>query len=254
MSIVGFIGCSDIQFTAETLATKTGTPTNSCAPILPTYGAPLRISFMVDVSGSTLTTDPNKYYRAQTLDNFITAYSGKSNLNYTYGIFGNSGLLYDNATNAFVSNYKTMFGNASSLQSAVDLFKTRRIIKDETTNYKTGFNALKSNILNDLQQPGSPKAYAVVFMSDGQPKDLTQPLDGSAASLVTEFVQSINSAGGGVRVSSVYFGSPSDQKGIDVLKAIALAGRGQFLDTNVLPNNALNIDDAIAIPGQPCGE
>ncbi len=253
MAAYSLVACSDVQFATIDLNSKDGNPINSCADILPTYGGNLRIAFMVDTSGSTKNTDPNKYYRGETLDNFLATYGTKSNLSYSYGVFAGTARFYDKTAINFSSSATVPYGAAADLSRAVSIFKSN-IVNDGTTNYKVAFNALQANILADLQRADSPKMYSVVFMSDGQPKDLVAPINNSALTLVKNFTQTIVMSGGAVRVSAVYFGSNTDQKAIDVLKTIAIAGQGQFINTNVLPNNALNIDDAISIPGQSCGQ
>jgi hypothetical protein len=259
LSILFLSACSDVQF-AKTSASdggnigtggpKDGTPVNTCTPILPSYSGDLRISFMVDHSGSTKTTDPNKYYRVDTLNKFLMTYGSKSNLTYSYGYFSDVARLYN--TNGFGSSTNLPFFNSAMLQNAVNAYKALSIA-DTTTNYKAGIGIMKSQILYEMSLPNSSKAYSVVFMSDGMPKDLGSSPTVAAAALVKDLVQAVTNGGGGLRLSTVYFGPTASTDAKDVLKTMASAGKGQFIDTNV-NNNTFDVADAIAIPGVPCGE
>lgn len=250
--------CSNVQFSADgSLGLKTGNPVNSCRDVLLTTNQNLRVMFMVDNSGSTKTTDRDKYYRVQTLQNFLQVYGSKSNLTYSYGMFSNSFSLYESNNmspdyNKFV-NHVTSFGSAGDLSNAVNLYRTG-FISDGTTNYKQAFGAIQSNILSDLSLGSNSKAYSVVFMSDGQPKDLPEPINDSISNLVGGVITTVQAAGGSIRISGVYFGPDADLDSKENIKSVALAGHGQYVDTNLLPNNALEIADTISIPGQNCGE
>lgn len=210
---------------------------------------------MVDSSGSTVReTDPNKYYRVQVLNKFLADYGAKSNFSYSYGMFTSVYKYFSPASNSFVRNASIPFFDSSKFQDGLDVYQALDLDRDGNTFYEQAFAGLKANILADIEVPGSPKSYAVVFMSDGEPKDLSEPLTESAADLVEDLVMAVANKGGAARVSSVYFGPTTETKAINVMRSIAIAGHGQFVDTNMLPSNALEISDAISIPGEDCGE
>ncbi|OQW51542.1 MAG: hypothetical protein A4S09_09940 [Proteobacteria bacterium SG_bin7] len=252
LTVFIFAACSDVEFAVQDKVTKNGNPTNTCTPILPQYGKNLRVSFMVDSSGSTFSTDPNKYYRVKVLNDFIATYGTKTNLNYSYGMFTTNFKYFNPDANSFVVNGEVPFFNSSSLQSALDVYKNLSLDRNGGTYYKRAFAGVKTNTLADIGAVGSPKSYSVVFMSDGKPEDLDSTQE--AAALVEDLVMSVANSGGAVRVSGVYFGPSSNNDAKNVMKAIATAGHGQFIDTNVLPQNSIDIADAISIPGEPCGE
>ncbi len=240
-----------MQFAVDDKVTKNGNPTNPCTPILPQYGKDLRISFMVDSSGSTFDTDPNRYYRVQVLSDFITTYGSKTNLSYSYGMFTKVFKYFNPDPNTFVASGNVPFFNSADLQGALDVYKNLTLDRKGNTHYVQAFAGIKANILADVGVAGSPKAYAVVFMSDGRPEDLDNAEE--AADLVEDLILSVANRGGAVRVSGVYFGPEDNADAINVMKAVATAGHGQFIDTNVLPSS-IDIADAISIPGESCGE
>ena len=80
-----------------------GGATPTCTEVLQTTAKNIRILFMVDESTSTLTTDPNLYYRDQTIKNFLSAYGMKTNFTYAFGYFAaDSASIYDQIQDKFI--------------------------------------------------------------------------------------------------------------------------------------------------------
>jgi hypothetical protein len=206
----------------------------------------VRILFMIDDSGSTLQTDPQKRFRVQTIQEFIREYGGNSNLSYSFGYFnGTTAKMYDMVTNRFSEGSAANPVGASS-QLSTALLSYESITSASNTPYQAAFNALK-NAINADSNPGNDHDYVVVFESDGQPTDVTSMTNLNALS--TSLKSAASAKGALLTVSTVYFGDASDSKSISNLSGMAAAGGGRFVNTNVSTN--IKINDLITVPG-PC--
>lgn len=230
----------------------------SCKDVLETTQAELRILFMSDNSGSTADTDPNHMYRVQTLERFLTDYGSKTNFTYNFNYFSASVSIYNPATNAFTTNASTVsapFGNSAALSSALTLYKTRA--PSGGTAYLAAFNRLKSILSADLEANGNKYQYVIIFMSDGEPTDISGGAATITQTLMTR-VNEIKTLASDVDVSlsfsTVYFGPNNSDVAKQNLKTMSTAGGGQFIDTNDLNGDALKIDDLITVAGQVCSE
>ena len=247
--VIPYQNCGGVQFTAAPPPTPSCILTNN-----PNYEN-LKIIFMVDNSDSTVTTDPNKYYRDTVISNFLTQYGSQKNLEYSFGYFAPTAYAWDASTgvDAFVlSNYSSRqgplqpFGVATDLSSALMGFIP--LPTAGGTAYQAAFNSINQTIVPDLKA-NNPWNYAVVFMSDGMPTDLgksTQQV-GAITALVQNLLNEVQASGTQITVSSVYFGPESSPQPITNLTAMASVGGGQFVDTNVNPD--LEISDIVNIPG-----
>lgn len=228
----------------DTNPTPVSTPDPNCTAATTTQN--LRIMFMIDNSGSTTTTDPNLYYRVQTLQRFVQDYGSHTNLSYSFGYFnGTTARQYDGAVNKFVANPVMPFGTSSFLSSAVSAYEN--VQPNDTTPYSAAFNSLQSVVVAD-QATGVKENYVVVFMSDGQPTDIS----GNQINGITQMVQQLRTTVESnhtslLTVSAVYFGSANDTTSINNLTAMAKEGQGQFIDTN--KTLGLEINDVITVPG-----
>jgi len=208
----------------------------------------LRILVMVDNSGSTASTDPDQYYRVETLRNFLAVHSASTNLSYGFGYFGDDAFLYDMNLGRFIEgSVSSPVGGHAGITGALDAYHA--LSPSGNTGYTAAFDALRSAITRD-ESTGNVEDYAVVFMSDGQPTDIT----GNVTTGIANLVDALKSAAGAngrshVAISSVYFGSASDSTSIGNLRGMANRGGGQFVDTNNLPPGGLSIDDVVTVPG-----
>ena len=202
---------------------------------------------MVDNSGSTLTTDPNKTNRIATVEAFIQKYGAMANLTYSYSYFDSAAMTYDNSNSSFDSSSNQAFGNAASAQTALNLFSP--IGASGSTVYSSAFERIQAIISAD--GPASSNAsYVVAFMSDGQPKDLGNSASSQLAGIETLTNQLMALVPSGrLTLSSVYFG-PTDAGAENNLETMASLGGGQFINTNVTTN--FSIDSLITIPTQAC--
>jgi hypothetical protein len=211
---------------------------------------------MMDNSGSTKTTDPNKFYRVDTVNNFYQVYNAKQNFTYSYAWFSDAVNMVDPVTSKIVTSSSQPFGNADFLKFASSTFS--KVAYGGGTNYLKAFSSLQSMVSNDMVA-GSKWDYVIVFMSDGEPTDVTS--DSQLTTVVNNLETQVKSKGHLLSVSTVYFGPAgststtstptSADKAISRLKAMAAAGSGQFLDTNQT-GGTLKIDDIITVPGQVC--
>jgi Mg-chelatase subunit ChlD len=238
-----------------------GTPstptTPSCTDTIETTTENLRILFMVDNSGSTGAsntgpgTDPNDYYRTQTVQHFIQQYGNRPNLSFGFGYFsGTTGNFYDTQTHAFGSSANNVYGDSTSLTAALTAFDT--LPAGGYTPYGAAFDAVQSAITKDQAVSGTKWNYVVVFMSDGYPTDIstTPSLTTNLVNLVSRVANAVTSKGNLITISTVYFGPGSDSSAIGNLQVMAQTGKGQFVNTNV--SNDLVISDVISVPSHIC--
>jgi hypothetical protein len=233
-------------------------PASNCTGTIEQTSENLRIMFMVDNSGSTLQTDPSQFYRVQTIQNFLAKYSTKKNFTYSFGFFATNTFLFDMQNQIFknVANQnqlpKSYFGHSSDLAHALDAYT--RIRPDGETNYALALSQIQNMILQD-EVPKIPWNYVLVFMSDGQPTDLSSPADKNLRAMIHSLQLSVQSHKGFLSVSTILFDPASDwgyQESIDNLFAMANEGKGQFVDTNKISTGSLQIDDIISVPGPAC--
>jgi len=210
---------------------------------------------MIDSSGSTLNTDPNEKYRVQTIQTFIQNYGNLTNLNYNFAYFSGSASAWDAKTSAFVtlpSSPQIPFGTSSDLSKALTAYSAIPIGQKATTNYLSAFTSLQASITK-VAVKNDGWNYVVVFMSDGQPKDLGSTPNVQLAAIksnVDGLLSTVQSYGSLLTVSAVYFGDEADSTSIANLQGMASEGGGQFVDTNKTTN--VVISDIINVPVTTC--
>jgi hypothetical protein len=224
----------------------------ACSGNLTTTTQNLRIMIMVDNSGSTRNTDPNHKYRVETMQNFIHDYGSKPNFSYSFGIFAQTALLYNDPNQNFIQNAPTPFGNYSDLTNALIIFISHYPAQGSTA-YLAAFSAMKAAITKDVSL-GNHWNYVIIFMSDGQPTDISGAGTDSIKTAVKGLQAAAQTNGGLLTISSVYFGPKAASAAIERLKVLAQEGKGQFIDTNKLGGSGLVLDDVISIPGSTCKE
>jgi hypothetical protein len=205
--------------------------------------------FMIDNSGSTDTTDPKKNYRVLTLQNFIDDYGANTYLSYNFAYFsGTTAMAYDMITNTFWNDQApNPVGNSSQLSVALRNYEA--LNNGDRTPYKAAFKSLGDTVKTD-EDAGNKQDYAVVFMSDGQPTDISGIAN--LKNLVTSLKTVAGGNGSAITVNTVYFGPENDSGSIDNLRAMSAEGAGQFVDTNNLASGGLVINNIINVPGANC--
>jgi hypothetical protein len=260
-------GCNNTAFTAAPTGATLGQIDpikNPPAPVPPGIGntnptgctigkvkKPIRVMFMIDNSGSTITTDPKQYYRVQTLQKFISDYGMNANLTYNFGYFaGTTATAYDMITNNFVSgSAPNATGGSAALSTALLAYENVPIDPNAHTPYAAATGSLNTTIAAD-EKAGGKQDYAIVFMSDGQPTDIS----GATAlkGLVDTLSKTASGNGSAITFNTIYFGPSNDTASMDNLHTMATEGAGQFVDTNKIGAGGLVINDVINVPGASC--
>ncbi len=279
MKILGFAfvlifwGCTKVNFTANApvpsqevqapvgpIAAPSPTPAPvKCVKTIDQTTENLRIIFMVDNSGSTLDTDPNQQIRVQTIRNFIAKYGMKANFTYSFGFFSDDTYFYNTSTKKFIDVSRSgissiKFGASGDLVNALNSFN--QIDGFGGTNYSPALGAVSKIISQD---PASKENwnYIVIFMSDGQPSDILDPVIDHLKSLVDLVTVAAHSHKALATMSTVLFDPIHDSQypsSSDNLKYLAKQGKGQYFDTNFPPAGGLAIDDIISVPGEKCSQ
>jgi len=267
----GFQNCSKVSFSQipeNKVIGDNGTsglpngPIQTCREVLQTTTKNVRILFMVDNSGSALTTDPNMYYRDQTIRTFLDSYGGKTNFTYSFGYFANSDAkLSDMTSKSYLTLKKAanpnvpynVFSDATSMSSTLTNYE--KIVSSGNTPYDKAFAGLNLMIDNDPVDPNYPVSYAVVFISDGMPNPALSDIE--LQSLMDQIKMKAANRGQEISLNTVYFGpaastSTAAADAILRLKAMASYGVGQFIDTNNNVGGSLAIDNVVTVPGMVC--
>jgi Mg-chelatase subunit ChlD len=223
---------------------------NSCHTQLLQTTIPLKLLFVVDMSGSNFSnpgSDPNKVMRAGSIQQFFNDYNAKTN--FSWGFIGFQGSSAEALiTNGSVSSPR-ISSDKNDMQSAIDNFKGQA--DSGNTPYKAALNMAKQVISADGASASANTKYVVVFLSDGMPTDY--PNTSTGDSQINSDVQSlVNLIPGRVSFNTIYYG-PDDPSASGRLKNMATAGGGEFLDTNAnATGKSFYISDVIKIPGEVC--
>ena len=277
--IVMFLGCSKVNFTTAPVADQqvqappaaevpkppmptpppgsSPTPAPDCTGTIEKTTQNLRIMFMVDNSGSTFDTDPDQFIRVQTIKNFIKKYGNKVNFTYSFGFFSSDTYIFNIEAQKFVNIQmkgipRSVFGNSHDLSQALNIFG--RLDGSGDTNYAPALNAVKGMISQDSLGKSSWN-YVLIFMSDGQPSDISEPVAENLERKIEQLTKAAENNSRSITVSTVLFDPLANSQyfsSAENLKAIASSGKGQFFDTNFPPIGGLAIDDIISVPGKIC--
>ncbi len=277
--VFSFLACTKVDFTTKdstssqqvesplpapvaqptpviSLPQPTATPVK-CVDTIEQTTDNLRIIFMVDNSGSTLDTDLNQIIRAQTIENFLTKYGAKTNFSYSFGFFDDDTYVFNIANQKFVNATRkglppNVFGDSGDLAQALRLFSKVRGFGG--TNYGQAVDAVKDMINQDHKSKISWN-YVLVFMSDGQPSDISAPVAEHLKSMIELVMNAAVKRSALATASMVLFDPAEDAQYASSkrnLSAMAEQGKGQFFDTNFPPAGGLAIDDIISVPGKKC--
>lgn len=219
------------------VTTQTGGP--NCREEIRSLTIPLKIFFVVDVSGSNVDnngvigSDPDKLVRGGSMERFFNTYSGKSNFSW--------GLITFKGTTA-----STLLANAASVLVPSALQTFRSINDTGNTPYVAALQRVAAEISGDSSRTNDTN-YVVVFLSDGLPNPSV-----SDATLAARVGDVINTVPGHVSFNSIYYGK-SDPTPSERLRKMAEVGGGNFLDTNMNPTGkAFLITDLVNLPGTVC--
>lgn len=222
---------------------------------------PLKVAVIVDNSGSTNTTDPEKTFRESSISGFLAAYGDKSNFSWN--------LMYFQGSSAFdliTRNNLPAFGTITDMNQALLLYDQANAGDD--TPYKAALRMASKLIQSDpgyLADPADTN-FAILFMSDGIPTDYGTPPDDSA--IINDVQTLVNLSPGHISFSTIYFNaltvdeamqlSPQTRQkvwdpadAIPRLQQMALAGGGQFVNTLVTGSN-IDLGSVITVPTSVC--
>lgn len=223
-----------------------GVPSVTCSQQLQDLNVSAKVLFVVDTSGSNLDdgavkgTDHDKAYRAGSIQKFFNDYGGKPNFSWGFITFSNGGS--KSWIGGFLSNQH--FSNtASEMQTSLTEFLSNEDYGD--TPYSSAISKAITAIQNDTGRDKDTK-YIVVFLSDGLPTDSSHP------DLVNKVKQLRDTVPGQVSFNTIFYGTPSEG-GAVLMKSMADAGGGQFLDTNLnAAGRSFPISSVIQVPGLVC--
>lgn len=217
--------------------TQTGQP--SCREELTALTVPVKMFFVVDISGSNLSngsqpgSDPQKSVRGGSMTRFFNTFSTKANFSWGLITFNNS------IANTIVAN-----SNASAMSSALTNFIA--LTDQGNTPYLAALDEVRLRIADDSGRAQGTK-YVVVFLSDGLPNPDVD--DNTLRSRVQNVAAVVP---GQISFNTVYYGQ-TNAVASERLKMMSQAGSGNFLDTNLNPTGqAFLISDLISLPGVIC--
>ncbi len=219
------------------------TPGTVCQDTIQTVTTPIKVAFLVDVSGSNnygaslnpgTGTDPSKNFRYGRISEFVNLNRTRPDTSWQFVTFG--------GTTATIRISPPSFTPDISLVDQA-LTNFRNIVDAGGTPYRASFNALMNLVRNDPQFiENSPVSYAAVLVSDGAPSDypnnmVTCKANGTNCGPVdlekikTDVMEMVAFSKGHLSISTVYYG-PVDAAATAVLKTIADNGNGGFVDLN----------------------
>jgi hypothetical protein len=208
--------------------------------------------FVVDESGSTVTTDPDASLRTKTAEYFIKANLNNSLLSYSYSYFFDDAFVFDYSQQNFVSPVflQNPIGSANQTLQVTYKFRDDFInnrMRSGGTNYEVALKTAADLIQKD-KAINSQMSYVVIFMSDGL------PTRGGAE--IGNYVNTIRASAGGpdrATVSSVYFGESHNLTAKQVMIDVASYGGGEYVDSNTTQLTFANmIQNIIQVPTGAC--
>lgn len=226
--------------------TDTGGPT--CREQLNQITVPIKVYFIVDVSGSNALssdgvppTDKNKTIRGGSIQSFVNTYSAKPNFQWGFEVFSgtNAQVLINDASG------NPLFGDSASMNMALGQFSQWQ--DDGATPYAVALNQASQVLSSDLSKSSPDTKYVFVFLSDGMP---TPSISNSKLQQLVSGI--VNQAPGRVSFNTIYYGQ-SSQDSYDRLNMMAQVGGGNFLDTNRnSTGSSFLISDLVIVPGVNC--
>ena len=264
MAAALFQNCSSKNFSAvDSSQTQQGIPgtpgygeiptftiPKSCVSVLQSITVPVKLLFVVDVSGSNAqgnnqdpASDPMKAYRGGSIQAFYNDFGAHSNFYWGFETFQGMGAksLINSGTPPMTS--PTLSVNGSDMQNAIDAFNMT--LDNGNTPYREALQMAQQIIQNDVDASGQAK-YIVVFLSDGQPNPFVS--DNQLSQYVHDVV---NAKPGRVSLNTIYYGTPDLEASTRLLN-MSKDGGGQFLDTNITGGRTFPISNVVTIPGAAC--
>ncbi len=191
--------CGDIRVTqAHEDYLSLSTQGKICTDLPAELGLNTKILFVVDKSGSNATTDPNNVLRADSMRNLINQYAGNEHIYWGLIEFHGDGARFLIETATEPINYFT--NDSAEALDAVSQFEA--LADQDATPYLAALSRARVGIETDLRNSIDEMAsnYNVIFISDGQPTDSTDPQIMAAVDSI------VNLNRGNVHLSTIYYG------------------------------------------------
>lgn len=252
ISLISVVNCSNQKLSANAAGGSntgvgnddaTGQIPQDCQDQLQQLTIPVKLLFIVDVSGSNAGntgTDNGKNKRAGALQNFKNLYAAKTNFHYGFNYFSGSS---SSALIGYSLNQPafTLSNDANIMQQAINTFMT--IPDSGETPYLAALDLGIKALQDDLSRTPQTK-WVVVFISDGMPNP-----DVPDSTLAARVQTMVNQIPGQVTFNAIYYG-PNDPLAATRLNKMAVAGNGKFLDASAGFN--FQITDVVTVPGTVC--
>ena len=223
------IGCAEVSLELQKEEPEAAVQSKDSFCIVEPYeiDAVLKIIFVVDISGSNTSNDPNGSKRADNIDQFVQSLEDGEG-EYQYGLI----LFDDRATPSFFEPNRTRFTeNPEEFYKSTDWI--RRASANGGTTYGVALGAAQAAIEDDMNKfPDQRNLYTVLFISDGEPGD--DPFAG-----VDDLLEA---SPGNIYLSTAYYGSHGNDA-INILQDMADAGNGNFV--NFEDGEHWNLDDLL---------
>lgn len=224
------------------IAAAPATPPQNCSTVLQQSTFPAKLIFIVDVSGSNTGgngTDPNKTYRAGSINDFFLNHKTKMNFHWAFSTFAGT-----SASALIGTGTNPQLGDDLAMETAIATFMT--VPDNGNTPYQQAIEQARQTIVNDPNNSMDSK-YIVVFLSDGQPNPTR-----SDAQLKGYVQNLLAAAPGQVTFNTIYYGNLNNAAG-NRMYMMALEGGGQFLDVNLNPQGkSFPISNVVTIAGVVC--
>ncbi len=224
VTILGFQNCDQTRLVLNTELASAKSDGEICAVVPTTFANPTKVLFVVDKSGSNLTTDTNQF-RVRTISTFFQKHV--QNPMVKWGVVVFSGAASEGYINNGSTQQPTFSADPTRVQAAI-----ARIGTDPdfgATPYRSALSMARAAVTFDITANANEiSSYVIVLLSDGTPTDYGTPIDEMA---IDTDVQNLKTAGR-VSLSTVYYG-PVDPAASGRLMRMSALGGGQFLDTNI---------------------
>ncbi|MDX9731060.1 MAG: VWA domain-containing protein [Bdellovibrionales bacterium] len=219
VTVLAFQNCDQTRLTLISQPMASAKSNGEICAITPSlFESYTKVMFVVDKSGSNVTTDTNNY-RVNTITDFFRLHQNNAYIQWGLVVFNGTGALpyvEQGGVAAFTSDIATMTNAINRIGMEAD---------SGGTPYGAAVNLVQTAIQVDKQTSGDTANYIVVFLSDGV------PTDGYGVNATMEAGIRGLKALGRVSFSTVYYG-PTSPAASTRLEDMARIGDGKFLDTN----------------------
>lgn len=241
--VIGFQNCAPSKYNYAS-AEEASLDKTCSESTVQSEASQVKVLFLMDLSGSNLTTDANKVWRTQALDSVLSKYGNSSHFFFGFVNFMNS-----SATSLIQSGSSPIFSNQlPEINSAMVSFQNTA--DSGGTPYRKAISKAYEMISADIQSSRSTDIlYSVIFISDGQPSDYS-----NISQIETDAKALVDLAPDRVILNSIfYYNSSRSSYSSDetkYLNAFAKAGQGKLAVANT--NESVNVNSLINVTKTIC--